>query len=33
MQIRNTSIYSSVIEEIDKNSRFSIDVTYDLTIK
>ena len=33
MQIRNSSIYSSVIEEIDKNSRFSIDVTYDLTIK
>jgi len=31
-QIKNTSIYSSVAEEIDKNSRFNIKVTYDLTI-
>jgi len=33
MQIKNSSIYSSVVEEIDKNSRFNIAVTYDLTIK
>lgn len=33
MQIKDSSIYSSVIEEIDKNSRFNIEVTYDLTIK
>jgi hypothetical protein len=32
MQIKNSSIYSSLIEEIDKNSRFNIEVTYDLTI-
>lgn len=33
MQIKNSSIYNPIVEEIDKNSRFSIDVTYDLTIK
>jgi len=32
MQIKNSSIYSSVAEEIDKNSRFNIEVAYDLTI-
>jgi len=31
-QIRNTSIYSSVTEDKNKNSRFIIEVTYDLTI-
>jgi len=33
LQIKNTSIYRSVIEEIDKNSKFNIDVTYYLTVK
>jgi hypothetical protein len=33
MQIKNSSIYSSIVEEIDRNSRFNIEVTYDLTIK
>jgi hypothetical protein len=31
-QIKNTLIYSSVVDEIDKNSRFKIEVTYDLVI-
>lgn len=33
MQIKNSSIYNPIVEEIDKNSRFKIDVTYDLMIK
>jgi hypothetical protein len=32
-QIKNTSIYSSVAEEIDKNSRLNIEVTYELMVK
>jgi len=32
-QIKNDPIYRSVIEEIDKNSRFNIEVTYDLMVK
>jgi hypothetical protein len=33
MQIKNDPIYSSVMEEIDRNSIFNIEVTYDLTIE
>ena len=32
-QIKNSSIYSSVVEEIDKNSRLNIEVTYELTVE
>lgn len=32
-QIKNCSIYSSVAEEIDKNSRLNIEVTYELTVE
>lgn len=32
-QIKNSSIYSSVAEEIDKNSRLNIEVTYTLMVK
>jgi hypothetical protein len=32
-QIKNDPIYSSVLEEIDKNSIFNIDVVYDLTVE
>lgn len=32
-QIRNNSVYSSVAEEIDKNSRLNLEVTYELTVK
>ncbi len=33
MQIMNSSIYSPLVEEIEKNSRFNIEVSYVLTIK
>jgi hypothetical protein len=32
-QIKNCSIYSSVADEINKNSRFNIEVTYELTVE
>jgi hypothetical protein len=32
-QIKNCSIYSSVAEEINKNSKFKIEVTYQLMVK
>ena len=32
-QIKNCSIYNSVAEEIEKNSRLKIEVTYELTVK
>jgi hypothetical protein len=32
-QIKNNSIYNSVAEEIDKNSRLNIEVTYELMVK
>jgi hypothetical protein len=32
-QIKNCPVYRSVAEEIDKSSRFKIEVTYELTVK
>jgi hypothetical protein len=32
-QIRNSPVYSSVAEEIDKNSRLNLEVTYELTVQ
>ena len=33
LQIKNRSIYSSMVEKIDKSSRFGIEVSYDLAIR
>ncbi len=32
-QIENSSIFSSIAEDIDKNSKLNIEVTYELTVK